>query len=123
MARSSLSWVSVLCVSEPVLTRIETTKWSGVVTAAITMSDVKDEIDWEFVGNETTSAQTNYYFLGQANYSATAGETYQVTSGGDTSQNFHTYTLDWQEDYLTWSIDGNSVRTLTKADTMASDGQ
>lgn len=87
------------------------------------MSDVKDEIDWEFVGNETTSAQTNYYFLGQANYSATAGETYQVTSGGDTSQNFHTYTLDWQEDYLTWSIDGNSVRTLTKADTMASDGQ
>lgn len=81
------------------------------------MSDVKDEIDWEWTGNATTSAQSNYFFLGYANYTKTNGGTHDVTSGGDTSQNFHTYSLNWQEDKLEWLIDGNSVRTLNKADT------
>ena len=30
-----------------VTARMKTSKWAGVVTAFITMSDVKDEIDWE----------------------------------------------------------------------------
>ncbi|WVN87605.1 uncharacterized protein L203_102788 [Cryptococcus depauperatus CBS 7841] len=32
---------------------LESSKWAGVVTAAITMSDVKDEIDWEWPGTNT----------------------------------------------------------------------
>lgn len=32
--------------------------------AFITMSDVKDEIDWEFPGMATTEAQNNYFFQG-----------------------------------------------------------
>jgi beta-glucanase (GH16 family) len=32
-----------------VTARMKTGKWAGVVTAFITMSDVKDEIDWESV--------------------------------------------------------------------------
>ena len=35
------------------------------MTAFITMSDVKDEIDYEFVGTELTIAQTNYYAQGR----------------------------------------------------------
>jgi beta-glucanase (GH16 family) len=36
----------------------------GVVTAFILLSDVKDEIDYEFVGADLESAQSNYYFQG-----------------------------------------------------------
>ena len=34
---------------------------NGVVTAMITMSGVKDEIDWEFTTSNTSEAQNNYY--------------------------------------------------------------
>ena len=41
-----------------------TSQGQGVVTAFIMMSDVKDEIDFEFVGVDLESAQTNFYFQG-----------------------------------------------------------
>ena len=31
--------------------------------------------------------------------------------------NFHDYEIDWQPDSITWSIDGNAVRTLDREDT------
>lgn len=36
----------------------------GVVTAFITMSNIKDEIDWEFPGAKTTQGQTNFFWEG-----------------------------------------------------------
>ena len=39
-------------------------RWGGVVTAFITMSDIKDEIDWEFPGDAVTQGQTNYFWQG-----------------------------------------------------------
>ncbi|KAB5590777.1 Glycoside hydrolase family 16 protein [Ceratobasidium theobromae] len=97
---------------------IRTSKWAGVVTAFITMSDAKDEIDWEWPGAQVTEAQTNYFWLGVANYSATQGTTVKGLS--DTYVNYHNYTIDWQEDELNWLIDGNVVRTLKRADTLSS---
>lgn len=41
-----------------------TSQGQGVVTAFIMMSDMKDEIDFEFVGTDTEVAQSNYYFQG-----------------------------------------------------------
>lgn len=41
-----------------------TSQGQGVVTAFILMSDVKDEIDFEFVGVDLTQAQSNYYWQG-----------------------------------------------------------
>lgn len=43
---------------------VKTGRWAGVVTAFITMSSIKDEIDWEFPGNQTTEGQTNYFWQG-----------------------------------------------------------
>jgi beta-glucanase (GH16 family) len=43
---------------------VKTGRWDGVVTAFITMSSIKDEIDWEFPGNQTAQGQTNYYWQG-----------------------------------------------------------
>lgn len=39
----------------------------GVVTAFIMMSDVRDEIDFEFVGTDTEHVQTNFYSQGVTN--------------------------------------------------------
>jgi hypothetical protein len=47
--------------------RFKTSRGRGVVTAFILLSDVKDEIDYEFVGVDLQTAQTNYYFQGITN--------------------------------------------------------
>lgn len=44
--------------------RFKTSRGRGVVTAFILLSDVKDEIDYEYVGVDLKTAQTNYYFQG-----------------------------------------------------------
>lgn len=46
---------------------MKTSRGAGVVTAFILMSDVKDEIDYEFVGNQREDAQSNYYWQGITN--------------------------------------------------------
>jgi beta-glucanase (GH16 family) len=46
---------------------LTTSKGAGVVTAFILMSDSKDEIDYEFVGVDLQTAQTNYYAQGIPN--------------------------------------------------------
>jgi len=99
-----------------VTAKLKTSKWAGVVTAFITMSNVKDEIDWEWPGANTTQAQSNYFWLGKVSYPSTNGEVESVSN--DTYSNYHEYTVDWQEDALTFSIDGNAVRTVTKSNTL-----
>jgi beta-glucanase (GH16 family) len=44
--------------------KFKTSRGVGVVTAFILLSDVKDEIDYEFVGADLEVAQSNYYFQG-----------------------------------------------------------
>lgn len=46
---------------------LRTSRGRGVVTAFILLSDVKDEIDYEFVGSDLTQAQSNFYFQGITN--------------------------------------------------------
>jgi len=93
---------------------LKTGQWPGVVTAFITMSDDKDEIDWEWPGDQTLEAQSNYFWMGVIP-TPSYGATHNVSS--DTFSNDHQYTIDWQPDTLSWSIDGNVVRTVNKADT------
>ncbi|EGP92697.1 unnamed protein product [Zymoseptoria tritici ST99CH_1A5] len=89
-----------------------TSQGQGVVTAFILMSDVKDEIDFEWVGDDVTSAQSNYYYQGITNY-----QNMVPLKVSDTRQNTHTYEIDWTPDKVTWSIDGNVMRTLNRDDT------
>jgi len=85
---------------------------AGVVTAFILMSDVKDEIDFEFVGVDLQHAQSNYYFQGITDYDNAAN-----LSASDTHQNVHTYTIDWQPDYVSWAVDGQVLRTKNRNET------
>jgi glycosyl hydrolase family 16 len=43
-------------------------------------------------------------------------------SASDTDTETHTYTIDWQYDTLTWSVDGNALRTLKRSDTWNATG-
>ncbi|KAH3677287.1 hypothetical protein WICPIJ_009002 [Wickerhamomyces pijperi] len=85
---------------------------SGVVSAFIFFSNIQDEIDWEFVGSQLETAETNFYYEAVLNYSNVV----DVTTT-DIHENYHTYEVDWTEETLTWYLDGVSVRTLNKADT------
>jgi beta-glucanase (GH16 family) len=106
----------------------KTSRGAGVVTAFILLSDVKDEIDYEFVGVDLKTAQTNFYFQGITNckyfgifYIHTVliiadGNSQNITLS-DTFSNYHTYEIDWTPDKVTWLIDGQEGRTLERKNT------
>ncbi|PHH59100.1 hypothetical protein CDD81_3795 [Ophiocordyceps australis] len=93
--------------------RLKTSRGKGVVTAFILLSDVKDEIDYEFVGADLTTAQTNYYFQGVPDYN-NAGNASDLK---DTFENFHDYEIRWTPDEIEWRIDGKTVRTRLRKET------
>ncbi|GAA5822879.1 hypothetical protein JCM5353_007882 [Sporobolomyces roseus] len=92
---------------------IKSVAQNGVVTAFITMSGVKDEIDWEFTTANTSEAQNNYYWEGDVNNYENGGTA--ISRNRDTT--FHTFGMNWTPDRLDWTIDGKTVRTLLKSDT------
>jgi beta-glucanase (GH16 family) len=100
-------WYGKIC------TNMRTSQGKGVVTAFIMMSDVKDEIDFEFVGVDVNHAQTNWYSQGVTDYNQ--GE--NLTVNGDTVNKPHEYCIDWTPEELNWSIDGTSMRKVKKSDT------
>ena len=94
------------------------------------MSDVKDEIDLvlrrlpsinsdadgqEWAGENTTHVQTNHWILGLADYNNS--QIKEVSVPGDTAKDFHRYTIDWQEEYIRWLVDGVEKRRVNKTDT------
>lgn len=93
--------------------QMKSSRGQGVVTAFILMSDVKDEIDFEFVGTDLETAQSNFYFQGIPDYNN--GKNLSVKSS--TFDDYHTYEIDWQPTQLTWSVDGTVMRTLKRSDT------
>ncbi|KAG6002806.1 hypothetical protein E4U21_002763 [Claviceps maximensis] len=92
--------------------RFKTARGQGVVTAFILLSDVKDEIDYEFVGVDLGTAQTNYYYQGVTDYHNSGN-----ISLSDTFQNFHEYEIRWTPDKIEWLIDGQVGRTKLRRDT------
>lgn len=90
----------------------------GVVTAFISYSDVRDEIDWEITGQDNTKVQTNVFYRGVVDYTKSQG----FPAGYDTSKQFSDLKVDWSENAISWSVDGRVVRVLNKADTCDSNG-
>ena len=73
----------------------------------ITTTNPHDEIDIEFLGNDTTKVQFNYFVNGQG------GHEYMYDLGFDASKDFHTYGYRWAPDSITWFIDGQPVYKVT----------
>ncbi|KAK4246056.1 glycoside hydrolase [Corynascus novoguineensis] len=93
--------------------RMKTSRGAGVVTAFILFSDVKDEIDYEFVGVDLQTAQTNYYFQGIPDYNNSGN----ITVKGDTYDEFHDYEIEWTPDEIKWLVDGKVGRTKKRSET------
>ncbi|KAM0327188.1 hypothetical protein ACHAQA_006320 [Verticillium albo-atrum] len=83
----------------------------GIITSIVLQSDALDEIDWEFIGGDQNHVQTNYFHLGKKDY--TYGQEHELPFNA--MEEFHSYTFEWTKDALTFSVDGNVVRTATPA--------
>jgi beta-glucanase (GH16 family) len=94
--------------------KIKSSRGKGVVTAFILLSDVKDEIDYEWVGADLTAVQTNYYWQGVLDWHNSGNIS---VDGGDTFNDWHTYEIDWTPEKVDWIVDGSVQRTLKKSDT------
>ena len=65
-----------------------------------------DEIDIEFLGQDTTKVQFNYFVNGVGEHE------YMYDLGFDASEEFHNYGFRWAEDYITWFVDDKPVYRL-----------
>ena len=84
-------------------------KCDGVISSFFTYTGWPwDEIDIEFLGDDTTRVQFNYYTNGVGHHE------YVYELGFDASEDFHEYGFDWQEDSITWYVDGVAVYRATE---------
>lgn len=87
-------------------------KGRGIVSSAILQSEALDEVDWEFLGQNTTHVLTNYF--GKGNTSAyDRGQDFRVETAPQ--DEFRNYTIDWTKDRIQWWLDGQLLRTLLPA--------
>ncbi|KAJ2883576.1 transglycosylase [Coemansia aciculifera] len=97
--------------------RVRVSPGSGVVsTILLAGPDPADELDWEWVGKDTFTAQSMYFVKGQrvdpnAAFVHTPGDTPQDMAAG-----FHNYAIELNKDNVKWYIDDWLTRTLPKLD-------
>lgn len=89
--------------------KMKAAKCPGVISSFFTYIGFPwDEIDIEFLGDDTTKVQFNYYTGGIGHHE------YVYYLGFDASEDFHEYAFDWQPDSITWYVDGRPVYRATK---------
>ncbi|KAJ5555204.1 Concanavalin A-like lectin/glucanase subgroup [Penicillium sp. DV-2018c] len=91
---------------------------AGLVSSVVLESDDLDEIDWEWVGYNTSEVQSNFFGKGNDSSWDRGGKHY--VPNADTE--FHNYTTYWDQDKLQWWIDGEKVRELDYNDPLTIGG-
>ncbi|PHH53903.1 putative glycosidase crf1 [Ceratocystis fimbriata CBS 114723] len=86
---------------------LQTAPGQGVVTSVVLEGDTRDEIDWEWIGGETTNVQTNFFSKGVNEF--TQGKTHGVNFV--TTEGMHTYSIDWTPEKIDFLVDGSVIRT------------
>lgn len=84
---------------------------AGIVSTLVLQSDTLDEIDMEWLGADDSEVQTNYFGKGDVT-------TYNRGAFNPAPNNqgeFITYTIDWTEEQIKWSVGDTVVRVLTPA--------
>ena len=74
---------------------------------SVTVNNPHDEIDIEFLGDDTTHVQFNFFVNG------VGGNEYMYDLGFDASEEFHEYGFRWAPDSITWFVDGEPVYKVT----------
>lgn len=98
---------------------VKMAKGDGVVSSVVLESDDLDEIDWEWVGNNVTEVQSNFFGKGNDTTYDRGGN--HPVANADTE--FHNYTTYWDSDRLEWWVDGDLVRTVKYDDPKALHGK
>ena len=85
---------------------------AGIVSSFFTYTgpyfdDPHDEIDFEFLGQDTTRVWVNTFVDGKK----MPGEWLEL--GFDAAETPHLYSFDWREDSITWYVDGNVIYAIT----------
>ncbi|KAI9203712.1 concanavalin A-like lectin/glucanase domain-containing protein [Polychytrium aggregatum] len=101
--------------------KIKCSAVAGVLTTFITMSQVKDEIDWEMIGAQPTQGQSNVFYKGIQEFGKFGGvhTIPQAPQVSPTFSDYHVFTIDWKPDSITWLIDNVVVRTYSINDPLA----
>ncbi|KAJ2454665.1 putative glycosidase CRH2 [Coemansia sp. RSA 2336] len=88
---------------------------SGVVTALLLLGPPpSDEIDFEWVGKDTTSVQTMYYYQAHRLVPVPLVFTVDQADKQDLSTTFQNYAIELHEDKVEWFFNGKSIRVLQK---------
>ncbi|KAI0128781.1 concanavalin A-like lectin/glucanase domain-containing protein [Xylariales sp. AK1849] len=91
----------------------------GIISDIVAWSDDLDEIDWEFSGNAfgrvpfpqldgMHTVQTNIFGQSQ---SWDGAATYEPWAH-DPTEEFHTYSVEWDSDFIKWFVDGEMKREV-----------
>lgn len=84
----------------------------GIVSSAVLQSDDLDEIDWEWLGGDSSQVQSNYFGKGETgSYNRGA-----FHADPNHQASFVTYAVDWTAEQVVWSINGQTVRVLAPSD-------
>lgn len=83
-------------------------KASGTVSSFFTYTgpyygNPHDEVDIEFLGEDTTKVYLNYFRNGKV------GEHQTIDLPFDASDDFHLYAFEWRPDAITWFVDGQPI--------------
>ncbi|KAJ5538412.1 hypothetical protein N7494_007891 [Penicillium frequentans] len=98
---------------------VKMAKGAGIISSVVLESDDLDEIDWEWVGYNTSLVQTD--FFGKGNTTGYDRGTNVPMSNADTE--FHNYTTYWDHDRLEWWLDDVLVRTVNYSESLTLGGK
>jgi beta-glucanase (GH16 family) len=84
---------------------------AGIVSTLVLQSDDLDEIDMEWLGADGSEVQTNYFGKGDV----TTYNRGAFNPAANNQNGFITYTVEWTEKQITWSVGNTIVRVLTPA--------
>ena len=95
-----------------VTARLRHNPTSGLVTTFGTASDVGDAILFRLAGPESGRITTNYAAHGQSAQNIGT----QKRMDNFTVAHFHNYTIDWSPHNITWKVDHQVIRTVSRKD-------
>ena len=98
--------------------RMKPAKGAGLVSSLFTYSDPfgnteltnpddHDEIDIEFLGDDTTKVQLNYWKAGQG------GHEFAFDLGFDAAASFNNYAFEWRRDRIDWFVNDQLAHSVT----------
>ncbi len=89
-------------------------KADGVITAFfLQRNDPWQEIDFEFLGNDTSKILTNVYYnpgISETNYNyGNRGTPITIDLDFDASVEYHKYTIEWEPHEIRWYVDDSLI--------------